>query len=201
MNEHLKTFIPLCSSISKLFYPNVEVVLHDLASRKIAHIENAFSKRAAGDDMISEPKDFNSVSSDVIGPYSKVNTDGTKLKTVSTIIRDTDKNAIGVMCINFKLEVFESMYESLKLLLNIKEEDQPKTLFAQDWKIHTHETINKYLDSKDLTLDSLKTKDKKELILFLNNEGIFSIRKVIPYLCGVLELSRATIYKWLKEVK
>jgi len=201
MNVQLKTFIPLCDSIGKLFYPNVEVVLHDLDSRKVAHIVNSFSKRVAGDSMISDPKDLSSVTSDIIGPYSKVNIDGTKLKTVSTIIRDTKQVPIGVICINFKAEVFEKMYESLKILLNIEEENQPQTLFSQDWKVHTHNTINKYLNENNLILENLKTKEKKELIIHLNSEGIFSIRNVIPYLCKALEISRAAIYKWLKEVK
>ncbi len=201
MNEQLKTFIPLCDSIGKLFYPNVEVVLHDLDTRKVAHIVNSFSKRVAGDDMISDPKDLSSVTNDIIGPYSKVNIDGTRLKTVSTIIRDTEQTPIGIICINFKAEVFENMYESLKVLLNIEEENQPQALFSQDWKVHTHNTINKYLNENNLSLENLKTKEKKELILHLNSEGIFSIRNVIPYLCKALEISRAAIYKWLKEVK
>ncbi len=201
MNEQLKTFIPLCESIGKLFYPNVEVVLHDLESRKVAHIVNSFSKRVAGDDMISDPKDLSSVSSDIIGPYSKVNIDGTKLKTVSTIIRDIKKNPIGIICINFKAEVFENMYESLKVLLNIEEENQPQMLFSQDWKVHTHNTINKYLNENNLILENLKTKEKKELVIHLHKEGIFSIRNVIPYLCKALEVSRAAVYKWLKEIK
>jgi predicted transcriptional regulator YheO len=200
MNEQLKTFIPLCDAIGKLFYPNVEVVLHDLDSRKVAHIVNSFSKRIAGDSMISDPRDLSNVP-DIIGPYSKVNIDGTKLKTVSTILRDIESNAIGILCINFKAEVFENMYESLKVLLNIEEENQPKTLFSQDWKVQTHNIINTYLSENNLILEKLKTKEKKDLILHLNSEGVFSIRNIIPYLCKALDVSRAAIYKWLKEVK
>ena len=35
MNKELEAFIPLCDSIGKLFYPNVEVVLHDLKKEKL----------------------------------------------------------------------------------------------------------------------------------------------------------------------
>lgn len=201
MNEQLKTFIPLCDSMGKLFYPNVEVVLHDLGTRTVAHIVNSFSKRVVGDSMISDTKDLSLVTNDIIGPYSKVNIDGTRLKTVSTIIRDTEQNPIGIICINFKAEVFENMYESLKVLLNIEEENQPQILFSQDWKVQIHNKINKYLNENSLILENLKTKEKKELIIHLNREGVFSIRNVIPYLCKVLEISRATIYKWLKDIK
>lgn len=202
MNKQLETFTPLCNAIGKLFYPNVEVVLHDLETQKLVHIVNAFSKREIGDKMINDVKDINSLKEDIVGPYNKTNIDGKKLKTVSTILRDTNKKAIGIICINFKIEVFETMYDSLKMLLNIEENDeQPQALFSQDWKEHTHSTINKYLETNDLILEELKIKEKKELIIYLNNEGIFSIRNVVTYLCEVLDISRATIYKWLKEIK
>ena len=202
MNKQLQTFTPLCDSIGKLFYPNVEVVLHDLNTQKLVHIVNAFSKREIGDKMINDVKDINSLEEDIVGPYNKTNIDGAKLKTVSTIIRDESKNPIGMICINFKIEVFENMYDSLKMLLNIEEkEEKPQAIFSQDWKEHTLSTITTYLKQENLNLEELKIKDKKELIFYLDKEGIFSIRNVVSYLCEILDISRATIYKWLKEIK
>jgi len=202
MNKELQTFIPLCNSIGKLFHPNVEVVLHDLKIQKLIHIVNPFSKREIGDKMINDVKNFSSLTQDIIGPYTKTNIDGKKLKTVSTLIRDTQNNPIGIICINFKIEVFEDMFDSLKMFLNIEEtETEPQTLFSQDWKEHTHNIINKYLSKNNLELKSLKIKEKKELVFYLNEEGVFSIRNVVNYLCEVLDISRATIYKWLKETK
>jgi len=94
------------------------------------------------------------------------------------------------------------MFDSLKMFLNIEEtETEPQTLFSQDWKEHTHNIINKYLSKNNLELKSLKIKEKKELVFYLNEEGVFSIRNVVNYLCEVLDISRATIYKWLKETK
>jgi predicted transcriptional regulator YheO len=202
MNKQLEIFIPLCNSIGKLFYPNVEVVLHDLKTQKLVHIINPFSKREIGDKMINDVKDIDSLTEDIVGPYNKTNIDGAKLKTVSTILRDSNKKAIGIICINFKTEVFDTMYESLKGFLNIEEpKEKPQALFSQDWEEHTLSTINTYLKLHSLKLEELKIKDKKELIVYLNNEGIFSIRNVVSYLCEILDISRATIYKYLKECK
>ena len=202
MNKQLNTFIPLCNSIGKLFYPNVEVVLHDIKTQKLVHITNAFSKREIGDKMINDVKDIDLLTQDIVGPYSKTNSDGSKLKTVSTILRDVDNKAIGIICINFKIEVFNSIYQNLKDFLNIQEpKEKPQALFSQDWQEHTLSTINTYLKIHSLKLEELKIKDKKELIIYLNNEGIFSIRNVVSYLCEILDISRATIYKYLKECK
>lgn len=205
MNKQLKIFTPLCDSIGKLFYPNVEVAMHDLKEEKLVHIVNPFSKREIGDKMINDVKDLQTLKDDIVGPYNKVNIDGTKLKTVSTILRNENNEPIGIICINFKVEVFDKMYESLKMLLNIENKEEntqnPQALFSQDWRSHTNNLINEYLQSHDLKLQNLKTKEKKELIMYLNDEGVFKIRNVVNHLCEVLEVSRATIYKWLKEKK
>lgn len=202
MKKELNSFVPLCDAISKLFYPNVEVVMHDLVSKKLVHISNAFSKRRVGDAMINDIKDLSLLKEDTIGPYDKINDDGKKLKAVSTIIRDTKGNPIGMICINYNIDSMENLFESLKGFLNLNASSQnPPVLFSQNWKEHTNQTIERFLKRKNISISALATKEKKELVFFLNEEGIFEIRNVVTYLCGILNISRATIYNWLKENK
>ncbi len=201
MNKKLNSYKTLCDAIGKLFYPHVEVVLHDLELEKLVYIVNAFSKRKIGDAILNDVKDIKALTSDIVGPYEKINIDGKRVKTVSTIIRDEDKKPIGMICINFDIEIFDKIFESIKGFLNLKNEpNEPNLLFSQDWRSHTNSIINRYLEQKNKKIEELKTKDKKELIYFLNEEGIFSIRNVVAYLCEILNISRATIYKWLKEL-
>ncbi|MFY9073555.1 PAS domain-containing protein [Malaciobacter mytili] len=201
MNKKLNSYKTLCDAIGKLFYPHVEVVLHDLELEKLVYIVNAFSKRKIGDTILNDVKDIKALTSDIVGPYEKINIDGKRVKTVSTIIRDENKKPIGMICINFDIEIFDKIFESIKGFLNLQNEtNEPNLLFSQDWRSHTNSIINRYLEQKNKKIEELKTKDKKELIYFLNEEGIFSIRNVVAYLCEILNISRATIYKWLKEL-
>lgn len=202
MKKELIPFKPLCDAISKLFYPNVEVVMHDLTSKKLVYISNAFSKRRVGDPMINDIKDFSSLKDDWIGPYDKVNDDGKKLKAVSTIIKNTKNEPIGLICINYNIAPMETLFETLKGFLNFDESTQkPSILFSQNWKEHTNQTIDRFLSEKNISLSALSTPEKKELISFLYDEGIFEIRNVVTYLCTILTISRATLYNWLKEKK
>ena len=202
MKKELNAFKPLCDAISKLFYPNVEVVMHDLTSKKLVHISNAFSKRRVGDAMINDIKDLSLLKEDSIGPYDKINDDGKKLKAVSTIIRDTEGLPIGMICINYNIASMQTLLESLTGFLNVNNPSQnPPVLFSQNWKEHTNQTIERYLKEKNISISALSTKEKKELVYFLNEEGIFEIRNVVTYLCNILNISRATIYNWLKENK
>lgn len=202
MKIELKPYVALCDAIGKLFYPNVEVVMHDLESKKLAYIVNAFSKRRVGDEMINDMKDIASLKEDWVGPYDKTNADGKRLKAVSIILRNTSDFPIGMICINYNTEAIESLFESLKGFLHVSDNAQkPAVLFSQSWREHTDETIEKYLSSKNISLAGLSTHDKKELVWFLDKEEIFSIRHVIAYLCTVLNVSRATIYNWLKTAR
>lgn len=202
MKKELQTFVPLCDAIGKLFYPHVEVVIHDLTTKKLVYISNAFSKRRVGDAMISDIKDVTSLQVDWLGPYDKINDDGKKLKAVSTIIRNQHAVPIGLICINYNVDAMENLFASLKGFLSFEPAAQnPPILFSQNWKEHTNATIEKYLKSKNISLDALSTGEKKELVLFLNDEGIFEIRNVVSYLCNILGVSRASIYNWLKMQK
>ena len=202
MKKELKPYIALCDAIGKLFYPNVEVVLHDLESKKLVHIVNAFSKRRVGDAMISELKDLNSIKENWVGPYDKTSSDGKRLKAVSIIIRDGDDKPIGMVCINYNTEPIETLFESLKGFLHTTvSEPKPSVLFSQSWREHTDETIEKYLSSHNIALSGLSSEDKKELVSFLESEGIFAIRNVSSYICSVLNVSKATLYNWLKAVR
>lgn len=201
MNKKLNSYKTLCDAIGKLFYPHVEVVLHDLELEKLVYIVNAFSKRKIGDAILNDVKDIKALTSDIVGPYEKINIDGKRVKTVSTIIKDENNEPIGMICINFDIEIFDKVFESIKGFLNLQNEpNEPNLLFSQDWRSHTNSIIKRYLEQKNKKIEELKTKEKKELIYFLNEEGIFSIRNVVTYLCEILNISRATIYKWLKEL-
>ena len=200
MKAELKPYVALCDAIGKLFYPNVEVVMHDLTSKTLVHIVNAFSKRRVGDAMAGDLQDISTIDEDWVGPYDKINDAGKRLKAVSVILRDMKHNPIGMICINYNTEAVEALFESLKGFLHVREnEDKPAALFSQNWKEHTDQTIEKYLMMHNVSLAGLSTTDKKALVFFLDNEGIFNIRNVVGYLCNVLKVSRATIYNWLKE--
>lgn len=199
MKKELKPYVALCDAIGKLFYPHVEVVMHDLTSKRLVHIVNAFSKRRVGDAMLSDMRDIDALSVDWIGPYDKKNDDGQHLKAVSVILRDSKEVPMGMICINFNIEAFASLFESLKSFLHVEPiSSKPAVLFSQSWREHTDETIEKYLSSRNIALSGLSTNDKKELVNFLEAEGIFAIRNVVTYICTVLGVSKATIYNWLK---
>ncbi len=198
MNPALKPYLPVCEAIGKLFAPHVEVVLHDLEAKTLVFIANAFTKRRAGDGMLSHPR--MPQGGDWVGPYSKTLEEGKSLKAVSIIIKDVHEKPIGMLCINYDVTPAKALVESLKNMFGCEPiAPSPGAFFSQNWKEHTDELIGQFLSEHNVALQGLSTAEKRALVLFLEGQGTFAIRNAVGYVCGVLGVSRATIYNWLKQ--
>ena len=75
----------IAKTIALLFFPYVEIVIHDLQSQTVAYIANNLSKRELGDESALEEMDH-SAESGTIGPYEKINWDGRRMRCVSTVL-------------------------------------------------------------------------------------------------------------------
>jgi predicted transcriptional regulator YheO len=202
MRRQLDSYVPICEAIARLFSPHVEVVLHDLATRKIFYIANALSKRRAGDSSLNEPETaFNGID-EVIGPYAKMNWDGRRLKSISAVIRDRGRKRVGLLCINHDIAVLASTVEQLQQLLELPAPLAPTApLISRDWREKVNTVIGDFLSIRKVTLTGLKSGDMDDLIGELAKHGIFDIRRAVPYLAAVLGLSRATVYNRLAALR
>jgi D-arginine utilization repressor len=196
------TYVPVCNAIAQLLKPHAEVVLHDLAAERIAYIANSFSKRRAGDSSLNDPEATPSLTDDVIGPYPKANWDGRQLKSITAVLRDARRRPIGLLCINYDISVAAGVLEHLAKLIEMPERaTSAKVLLSKDWREGVNAVVGTYLNQRKATLAGLTNTDVDELIGALDRQGIFDIRKAVPYVAEVLGLSRATIYNRLATVR
>jgi predicted transcriptional regulator YheO len=202
MNDELKPYVPVCQSIATLLQPHAEVVLHDLATGNIAYIVNAFSKRRPGDSSMTDLEVAISIDSSVIGPYRKTNWDRRQLRSVTAVLRDRNERPVGLLCINLDISAFEGAVEFIRNLIQFAPpQDPPAALFKSDWKEVVSATIDAYLRERRITESGLGKDDLAGLVEILHRRGIFSIRNATPYVAEVLRISRATLYKHLKDLK
>ena len=202
MKDDLRPFVPVCQAIAGLLHPHAEVVLHDLATGKVAHIANAFSKREPGDSSMTDLDVAISLDAAVIGPYRKTNWDRRQLRSVTAVLRDRNDRPVGLLCVNLDISAFEGAVEFIRSLIQFSPPSEPPSaLFKSDWKEMVNETVDGYLRERRLTEAGMSRDDLVALIGRLNERGLFSIRNATPYIAEVLRLSRATLYKHLKEIK
>ncbi len=194
----LNSYFSTAEAISLLFYPYAEVVLHDLKSGLIAAIYNNFSKRKIGDESLLEDIENYNEFPNVFPVYLKTNWDGRKIKSISSTLRDQKGKAIGLLCINLDLSKWDELHHFLGSWLNNASQPQPAELFKDDWREKINSYVSDYLARLGITLKLLNKEKKKALVLALHKEGAFKAKNAANYIADVLDLSRATIYNYLK---
>jgi predicted transcriptional regulator YheO len=198
----LDNFRAIADAIATLFFPHAEVVLHDLRTQKVDYIANNLSKREIGDDSALEDMLSDDVDERNIGPYEKLNWDGQKIRSVSTVLRDREGHAVAVLCINLNISLFENAKAALDLFLSpSKLIPQPDSLFRDDWQERINTFLHNWLRERQLSLNLLTRDHKRELVLALHAEGAFKGKSASNYVANVLNMGRATVYKHLKELK
>ncbi|MBA3815647.1 MAG: PAS domain-containing protein [Parachlamydiaceae bacterium] len=194
----LSQYISVAEAISLLYYPHAEVILHDLSSGVIAALFNNFSKREIGDESLLEGVNDFSEFPDIFPAYLKTNWDGRKIKSISATLRDPEGKAIGLLCINLDLTKWAELHNFLGSWLTNMTQSQPEILFKDDWREKINCYVSDYLTRMGTTLKLLNKDKKKALVLALHKEGAFKAKNAANYVADVLDLSRATIYNYLK---
>ncbi|MBU3056859.1 helix-turn-helix transcriptional regulator [Pseudomonas indica] len=198
----LENYRAIADAIATLFFPHAEVVLHDLRTQSVDYIANNLSKRRIGDDaaLLDLLSDDNGERN--IGPYEKLNWDGQKIRSVSTVLRDAAGTPIAMLCINLNISLFESAKAALDLFLSPTQLiPQPDALFRDDWQERINTFLHNWLRQRQLGLNRLTREHKRELVEALHAEGAFKGRSAANYVANVLNMGRATVYKHLKEIK
>lgn len=200
MKKAIKAFLPTAEAVQRLLHPYAEVVVHDISQNKIVAIYHPFSKRRVGDPSLLSQEEMAALE-DCIGPYEKRSGDGKKLKSVSSLIRDENNKAVGMLCINLDVSKLDT-YQ--KILAEFIGGDnlipQPEPLFKDDWQERIHLCVHQYLEKHHLRLETLGRQEKKDLIEHLHKTGAFSAKNSAQYIAQVIKTSRATVYNYLAEL-
>lgn len=200
-NVLVERYSAVADSVALLFSGYVEVIIHELDSQSVVYIANNISKRNLGDPSSLDDVKF-SESEGVIGPYEKLNWDGQNIRSTSTVLRDDKGTAIGMLCINMRISAFEAAKDMLDMLLSgHKVIPQPDILFHDDWQERINTFIHAWLKKQCLSISILTHASKRQLIEALYEEGAFKGKSAPNYVASVLNMGRATVFKYLREIK
>lgn len=199
MKKELKNTLPIAEGIAKLMHPFAEVVIHDLKKDCIEAIYNPFSRREIGDESYLDRIDFDK-SENVIGPYEKINWDGRKLKCLSVVVRNDKKQPVGFICINFDASHFLNFGATIAEFLgnNTTMSEEEEQLFKDDLYEKINAYVQQYCRENQVAINALSRKEKQELVVLLEGDGAFNSKNAATYIGRVLNISRATVYNYLK---
>ncbi len=198
----LEKYRPIIHAISELFYPFLEVAVHDLKTRKIVLLENCLSKRNVGDfsplpELIEQSKDN---LPDYFPPYRKLNYNGKGLKCTTITIRDFQGKALGLICFNFNIAPFAGVQELIDQLVKSREEaESPVEKYGGDAHKKISKAINDYLKTERLVLEQISREEKRRIVQSLYQQGIFNYKNAPALISQKLNISRASIYNYLES--
>ncbi|MCP8893702.1 PAS domain-containing protein [Shinella daejeonensis] len=194
----LKVHGATAAAVAALLDPHGEVVLHDLATGRIAGLWNAFSGRKPGMESLVEP-DFTGASA-VLGPYEKTEADGRKIKSVTAVLRDGTEQPVGLLCINLDVSRFDAAAALLAAFVGAPA-PRPALLFSGDWRAAIDDAVHVWLRAEGLSLPGLRRDDRVALTAALDTRGLFHTRNAVDHLAALLGVSRASIYNYLADAR
>ncbi len=197
-----KQYEPIIKAVVELFHPFVEAAVHDLSKGKLVAVYNNISQRKIGETSpLKELKVAIQDFPDVFEPYYKKNWDGRNMKCTSITLRDAKGQPIGLICFNVDVSFAESASKILELFLQAKSDAKnPVEKFGGQCEEQTTFFIQEYLKEKHLSKDHLDKKHKENLVHHLYRKGIFNFKNAVPFIAQTLNISRATVYNYIKQI-
>lgn len=202
IDARFSNYAAMADGVATLLFPHAEVVVHDLRSQTVVHIANNISRRQLGDDSALEDLPGELSATTPLGPYEKLNWNGQKVRSISSVMVDEAGAPEALLCINFNVSVLEQAKQALDLFFQASRLlPQPDVLFRDDWQERINTFLHAWLRERNLSLQTLQAKDKRSLVQALHAEGAFEGRSAADYIAKVLNMGRATVYKYLKELR
>jgi predicted transcriptional regulator YheO len=211
-NKYVEQFIPLVDAIAETFGKTCEVVLHDLSKpeRSIIKIVNGHvTGRSVGgpitDLVLPVLKNNKTDKSFFIGYHTKTKT-GKELKSTTVFIKDTKGKIVGALCINIDVTPYlfvKNILEELCITSTLNTTDGDKESpekFESNVDTLVNELIKETSKKIGKPLPQMGREDKLEMIRNLKEKGIFLIKGSAKRVSKELNVSLATIYKYLEEI-
>ncbi|MBC3421879.1 MULTISPECIES: helix-turn-helix transcriptional regulator [Pseudomonas] len=198
----LENYKVIADGIATLLFPHAEVIIHEVKTQTVVHIANNFSKRKLGDDSALDelPGDIAEVTS--LGPYEKLNWNGQNIRSITSVLKNARGEAEFLLCINLNFSVLEQARAALDAFFQVSRLiPQPDALFKDDWQERINTFLHAWLNERQLSLNTLNMKTKRALVEALYTEGAFDGRSGADYVANVLNMGRATVYKYLRALR
>jgi predicted transcriptional regulator YheO len=203
-NAALEFLSRVCDGLSLMFGPNCETVIHDMNdnNKSIVYIANGqVTNRKLGDKFkILGGKDIDKFFSgtDIIN-CKALSPDKRTLKSSTFHMKGHGYHyALGI---NFDYTNFEFAHNILKDLISVGK-DISEVIQASP---NTQDLLDKYIDealvSVGKPISMLKKHDRVQIVKCLEEKGAFVLQRSIPIISERLNISRYTLYNYLKEIR
>lgn len=178
MNSQEKIYQNLAQSLANLFSPMAEVSLFDKNNHQLA----VFNRITHGTPTRTEPY---KVSKLILNQKQQA-------KSLSIPLENG-------YYLHFIVET--SLFEGLQTLLTNYLSKSLQAAEIPDWQNLVDRSIHEYLQLNDTSLTALTTQEKRSLVHDIQQKNLLRYQEATSYLANKLQVSRATIYNYLKQAR
>lgn len=217
MDENIKEkYLFLAEFLEKTLGSEYEIVLYDFSNKKNSVIYLA-NGHISGRD-IEHPLDsatFKYISENTINENNfivsqkGIKRNGKVIKSSSFFIKDNKGRFVGMLCINFDGSKYVNLAKKILKLTNmenasIESESLDSFEFPDDAPISLSNVadglLDESLDLTDIPISHLKQEEKIEIVRKLNEKGIFMLKGAVSEVAEKLQVSEATLYRYIRIV-
>ncbi|MFM0961201.1 PAS domain-containing protein [Yersinia enterocolitica] len=200
----------LADFISSILGPQSEVAVHDL-SDPACSLQVIRNGELSGRKIGSSATDFAlRMAHECSGkdkPHYRVNyrsktSNGVLLRSSTLAIKDEAGKVIVMICINTDDSTFQRAKDALLALFPVELSDQNhQENLASSVDDVGEEILKSVLSTYSIEPDRMSGDEKIQVILELDQRGLFSIRGFVSRAALALDVSEPTIYRYLKQIR
>jgi PhzF family phenazine biosynthesis protein len=180
----------LAQVLVNFFYPLLEISLFSYKG-KIIEILNPFSSSRE-----EEVVELESLMRE--GVSHKVLSNGKQVKQVVYFMRGEEGNTGCFLRFRYDTTQLQHLKDHLDLMLQRHFQQADKDV--NEWQENIDQLIGSYLKIQQVTIQSATGRQKRELISLLYGKKLFEFKEASIYIAAKMQLSRATIYNYLKTI-
>lgn len=201
----LASYRAVVEGVSALIGSHCEIVLHsleDLQHSAICIANGHNTNRQEGSPITDLAlKSLHNLQTDSVSkPYFTRAKSNGLMKSVTIAIRNKQQRIIGLLCININLDVPLSQF--IQGLIPTETDNQTSAVnFASSVEELVAQTMEKTIE--EITSDRLVANNNKnrQIVISLYEKGIFDIKDAINMVAERLDISRHTVYLYIRQIK
>ncbi|WP_150539024.1 helix-turn-helix transcriptional regulator [Actinobacillus vicugnae] len=201
----LASYFPIVDGIAALIGEHCEIVLHSLEflENSAIYIANGHNTdRKIGSPLTDKAlKSLHQMKTDSVSkPYFTRSKGGVLMKSVTVAIRNSKQHVIGFICININLDVPASQFLNA-FIAPLQDDEDTAVNFASSVEELVTQTIENTIEETMADRNVANNNKNRHIVVSLYEKGIFDIKDAINQVADRLNISRHTVYLYIRQIK
>ncbi len=204
----LKSYEAVVDGLASLIGTYCEIVLHSLddlnkSAIKIANGENTGRKVGSPitDLALQMLRDIEGSKGNFSRSYFTRAKGGVLMKSITIAIRNSDDRIIGLLCININLDVPLSQVLQAFMPKDEAQEAVSTVNFASDVDELVDQTVEFTVEEINADKSVANNIKNRQIVMDLYDKGIFDIKDAINRVADRLNISKHTVYLYIRQRK